>query len=268
MKMVAAARLRRAQDQILAARPYAYHLRDVIRHVAGLTETPHPLLEPRPIKGVCLIVVTADRGLCAGFNTNIARKATEVFRGLDGLDRRLLAVGRKGRDHFRRREVPLEAEYTQLFRALRFSHAQDIVSTVLRLYHARAVDRVVVVYNEFKSAIRQQVVVEDLLPLSPRVLAEEPPPGGAMRARVDYLYEPAPPALLDSLIPRQLNIQMWRMLLESNAAEQAARMTAMDAATDNAGEIIQNLTQLFNRTRQQTITKELSEIVGTAEALK
>lgn len=262
MRMVAAAKLRRAQERILQARPYARKLAQVLSHVAALVDrNQHPLLAERPIKKVGLIVVTADRGLCGGFNTNIVRKALDTLRSYQDLECGVITVGRKGRDQFRRQEYHFFGEYVNFYRDLDFSNAQQIASTLKQLYLDHALDRVDVIYNEFKNAVQQNIVVEQLLPIKAEKVADT-------RSHVDFIYEPDIDSILESIIPLHLNIQIWRILLESNAAEQGARMTAMEAATDNAGEMIDRLTMLYNKTRQQNITRELSEIVGGAEALK
>ena len=263
MNMVAAAKLRRAQENIVNARPYAYKMKSVLNDVAVLTDPDiHPLLEQREIKKICFVVVAGDRGLCGGFNSNVLRKAESVYNEYNEFERSVLAVGKKSRDFLKSRKYPVICEYVNFFRALKFSDAQHIINWIIKLYLERNLDKVDVIYNEFKSALRQEIVVEHLLPFIPEDNKE------IKRQDIDYIYEPSADKIMDSLIPLHLNVQMWRILLESNAAEHAARMTAMEAATDNAQEMIENLTLLFNRTRQQAITKELTEIVGGAEALK
>jgi len=262
MKMVAAAKLRRAQENILRARPYAYRLAEVMSHVAGLVDRHlHPLLVEREPKRIGYVVVTADRGLCGVFNHNIINRAMRELEAHADRDQSLILVGRKGWEFFRRRPYPIRAEFYDFFNKLQFSHAQRIASEIIRLYIQEELDQVSVIYNEFKSPIQQRVVVEQLLPIVPR------PFDGRMRA-IEYLYEPSCDSLLEVLLPRYVNIQMWRMLLESYAAEQGARMTAMEMATDNAEELIQSLTLYYNKVRQATITKEIAEIVTGAEALK
>jgi len=185
-----------------------------------------------------------------------------VYNEYNEFERSVLAVGKKSRDFLKSRKYPVICEYVNFFRALKFSDAQHIINWIIKLYLERNLDKVDVIYNEFKSALRQEIVVEHLLPFIPEDNKE------IKRQDIDYIYEPSADKIMDSLIPLHLNVQMWRILLESNAAEHAARMTAMESATDNAQEMIENLTLLFNRTRQQAITKELTEIVGGAEALK
>jgi len=262
MRMVAAAKLRRAQERLLRARPYAYRLNQVIGHVAARVDrNRHPLLAERPPKKVCYLVITADRGLCGSFNTNIVRRArTEISLHRDP-PASMMVVGKKGRDHFVRRGYPVLAEFVNLFQDLQFGHATAIASRIIHLYTSQDLDRVFVVYNEFKSPVQQRIVVEQLLPIIPLLPEKEKHP-------VDYLYEPSPDAILEALCPKHLNIQVWRLLLESFAAEQGARMVAMENATDNAEEMIFELTLYYNKVRQATITKEIAEIVGGAEALK
>jgi F-type H+-transporting ATPase subunit gamma len=261
MNMVAAAKLRRAQENIIKARPYAYKMINVLNDISAIANRKiHPLLEQREIKKICFVVVGGDRGLCGGFNNNVFRRAENIYKQHSNLDRSIIVVGKKARDFFRIRKYPMIFEYVNFYRTLKFSDAQQIVGQIIKLYLEKNLDRVDVVYNEFKSAIRQEVILEQLLPFVPK--EEE------SKTQVDYLYEPSADKIMDTLLPLHLNVQMWRILLESNAAEQAARMTAMEAATDNAQEMIENLTLLYNKTRQYAITKELSEIVGGAEALK
>jgi len=263
MNMVAAAKLRRAQENIINARPYAYKMKSVLNDVAVLTDPNiHPLLEQREIKKICFVVVAGDRGLCGGFNSNVFRRAESVYNEYNEFERSVLAVGKKSRDFLKSRKYPVICEYINFFRTLKFSDAQHIINWIIKLYLEKKLDKVDVIYNEFKSALRQEIVVEHLLPFIPEDNKE------MKRQDIDYIYEPSADKIMDSLIPLHLNVQMWRILLESNAAEHAARMTAMEAATDNAQEMIENLTLLFNRTRQQSITKELTEIVGGVEALK
>ena len=262
MKMVAAAKLRRAQENIEKARPYAQKLGAVLGQLASSVDREsHPLLAVRPVQKIGLVVVTADRGLCGGFNTNIIRKATAVMKTYGDLEYGAIAVGRKGRDQLRRQEVSFYGEYINIFRTLEFYHAQQIAGQIMQKYLEKSFDRVDIIYNEFKSAVQQNVIVSQLLPI------EEIGNQGE-KSGIDYLFEPDGQEVIDSLLPLHLNIQLWRILLESNAAEQGARMTAMESATDNAQEMIEQLTLLYNRTRQMNITKEITEIVGGAEALK
>ena len=261
MKMVAAAKLRRAQENMVKARPYSWKLRDVIRDLASYTEPErHPLLAVREPKKVAILIVTGDRGLCGSFNSNIMRRAVEIIGSEKTTDVRLITVGRKGYDFFRKRGYHIIQHYIELYRYLNFGNAVDIGEAVTRLYKQQELDRVYLVYNEFKSAVRQFVTVEQLLPVIPE------PPGEGFT--YDFLFEPSSAAVLDGILPRYVNVQMWRVLLESNAAEQGARMTAMENATENAEELIGDLTLHYNKARQAAITKELLEVVSGAEGMR
>ncbi len=271
MKMVAAAKLRRSQEAILSARPFAQKLDEVLQGVARRAEVAaHPLLVRRPVKKVELLVITSDRGLCGGFNSNVLRRAQRFLH--EGKDEyaeiTLSTVGRKAHDFFKKREVRLRRDYVGTFVDLRYPKAQAISDELAGFYLSAKLDAVMLLYNEFISAISQKVRLLTLLPLSaPGASAQEEEETDA-RSEVDYLYEPARKEVLDRLLPRYLAVTIWRALLESAAAEYAARMTAMDSASKNAAEIIDRLTLLANRTRQAAITKELMEIVSGAEALK
>ncbi len=258
MKMVAAAKMRRAQENIVNARPYAFRLREVMGNLARITDPQlHPLLARREPERTALVFVTGDRGLCGGFNSNIIRKV-ELHLKEDSSPTELVPVGRVGNDWFRRRTTPILEQYTGFFNDLDFSHATSIGSMIIDLYTRLELDRVEIVYNEFKSAVRQDVVVETLLPISIEASDQD---------YSECLYEPNAVELLDSILPLHINYQLWRILLESNAAEQGARMTAMEAATDNATEMIGELTLHYNQARQAAITTEISDIVGGAEAI-
>lgn len=264
MRMVAAARMRRSQENMLAARPYSRKLGALLQHVVSLAEeNAHPLLIARELKHVCLVVVTSDRGLCGSFNSNVIRRAVQRSKAHQeqGVDVSLVCVGRKGRDFFARRNYTILGEHLNVFDHLGFHHAQAIVRELLYVYTQLEVDRVEVVYNEFKSVLSQILVCAQFLPVIPETPDKE-------KGFTDYLYEPTQKELLDELLPRNLNVQMFQMLLESNASEQAARMTAMENATKNAREIVDDLTLVRNKVRQAAITREISEIVGGAEALK
>lgn len=262
MRMVAAARFRRAQENILAARPYAGKMDTILRHVASrMEEHSHPLLKTRAVKRLCLVVITADRGLCGSFNSNAIRETVAHIEQHPNTEISLICVGRKGRDFFARRNYNIIDEYINIFRELNFFHAINIVTHVATIFQREEVDRVDVIYNNFRSAILQQVVIEQLLPIVPLE-----PEGDELF--IDYLYEPSPQEILEAMLQKHLNTQIWKALLDSNAAEQAARMTAMENATDNSKELIDELILERNRARQTMITKEISEIVGGAEALK
>jgi len=269
MKMVAAAKLRRAQEGIFAARPYARKISQLLRHVVTKVDPSlHPLFAPREVHGILYVVVTADRGLCGAFNANIAKAAEHEMRttAADFMKEgkvRLVTVGKKGFEYFGKRGYSLFSKHVGIFGSLEFQRARGIVDEVTAGYLKGEFDRVVLVYNEFKSVIQQRIVVEQLLPIPPEELAPE-----KSHVQVDYIYEPSSREIIDALVPKHLNFQLWRVLLESNAAEQGARMSAMDNATENAKDIIKGLSLSFNNARQAAITKELLEIVGGAEALK
>jgi F-type H+-transporting ATPase subunit gamma len=261
MKMVAAAKLRRAQENILKARPYSLKLRDVIRDLAAHTDRDrHPLLALREPKRLGIVVVTADRGLCGSFNTNIIREATKIIdsHGTDQVQ--LITIGRKGTNFFRKRDYDVIQHHNDIFRDLHFGNAMAIGEALVDLYVRQELDRVFLIYNEFKSAVQQFVISEQLLPVIPETPAEG--------YSTDFIYEPSAPAVLDGILPRYVNIQLWRILLESNAAEQGARMTSMENATENAEEMISDLTLHYNKARQAAITKELLEVVSGAEGLQ
>jgi F-type H+-transporting ATPase subunit gamma len=223
----------------------------------------HPLLAAREPKRICYVITTADRGLCGSFNTNIIRRARSEIDSHDSLENvSLVTVGRKGFEHFSRRGFEIIEKYINFFDQLEFKHALDISTLIQNLYQSRELDRVFLVYNEFKSAAVQRVIVEQLLPIEPEL------PEFDKYQPVDYLYEPSAGKILDEICPKNLNIQIWRTLLESYAAEQGARMVAMEAATDNAQDMIYDLTLYYNKVRQAAITKEILEIVGGAEALR
>lgn len=269
MKMVAAAKLKRSQDRILAARPYAHKMRGVLSNLSQrVNRSSHPLLQKREGKKIEVLVVTSDRGLCGGFNGNIVRKSAEFVRQCEarGLQVNLSLVGRKGREYFRRRTWPIRQEWTGIFDKLSFEHALDIGADLTDGFVKGTFDELYVVYNEFKSAIQQRVIVEKLFPVDAQEEFGSAPNGGLSGG--SYLYEPDEAALLNELIPKHFQVQTYRILLESAAAEHGARMAAMDGATRNAGQLIKKVTLYYNKTRQAAITKELMDIVGGAEALK
>ncbi len=271
MKMVAASKLRRAQDRVLAARPYATTLEATLASVAARVPahedgTPaHPLLEGREEKNVVVIAVSGDKGLAGGFNTNVNRAVGAFLREQreKGVNVRLIALGKKSNDFWKRRSFEILDARPGLFSKLNMAVASEIARGLGARFVAGEVDAVYVVYNEFRSVISQIVRTKRLLPLTLEGGAEKAGEGGT-----DYLYEPAPDVILGTLVPRFLEFQMYRVLLESNAAFFAAQMTAMDGASKNAGEIIDGLTLTYNRARQARITKELIEIVSGAAALE
>jgi F-type H+-transporting ATPase subunit gamma len=264
MKMIAASRLRRAQDRIVAARPFAQRMLKVLNGlVSRVDQDAHPLLRtPQPGQGrPLLIVITADRGLCGSFNSNVIKAAGQfVVREGKGGEIALGLVGRKGRDFFRRRGFAVRYEAVGIFQKLTFADAAELANAAIEEFTSGAASSVYLVYNEFKSVISQRIVVEQLLPI-PRLEGEE-----AAKATVDYLYEPAPEVIFKDLLPRHVQVQVYRALLESNAAFFAAQMTAMDAATRNSAEMLDNLTLYMNKVRQAAITREIIEVVSGAAA--
>ncbi len=270
MKMVAAAKLKRAQDRILSARPYAHKLRGVVANLGEhASRTSHPLLHKRDGNKTELLVVTSDRGLCGAFNANILRQAVEVLSECQNSGEQVTVslVGRKSIDFFRRRSWSIRQEWPGVFDRLSYEHALDIGRDIVQQYNEGAFDQLYVVYNEFKSVMQQRVIVEKLLPIE-ALEEEKTSPESSVGPKGSYLYEPDEDELLETLLPKHFEVQAFRVLLESAAAEQAARMTAMDGATRNAGELIKKVTLFYNKTRQAAITKELMDIVGGAEALK
>ncbi len=267
MKAVAASRLRKAQDQILGARPFAHQMHRVLSGLASQVDTSaHPLLTQRaadaPERPTLLVVVTADKGLCGSFNTNVIKEAGEFLVGSGHPGPSLGLVGRKGRDFFGRRGSDVSFELVNIFSQLNYGHAQAIARAAIEAFTGGEVDSVQLVYNEFKSVMEQRVVVERVLPIT---RLETPPTDVAQRA--DYLFEPDPAVIFDTLIPRHVEIQFYRALLESAAAEHAARLMSMDSATKNATEMIEDLTLYMNKVRQATITREIIEVVSGAQAL-
>ncbi len=281
MKMVAAAKLRRAQEQIFQTRPYAFKIREMIGHLREFVDpASHPLFQPREVETVLMIVVTSDRGLAGAFNTNILKQAEvaieEQYAALRGTDRlRILAVGRKAHDYFRKRGFALEGDYRGFFNDLAFARTDAIADRAVEGWIAGEWDEVVVVYNEFKNTISQNRIVEPFLPVpagtfsTPVMEADEGfHPDEDLGRDVDYIFEPDAETILRQLIPQYLSYQLWRVVLESNAAEQGARMVAMDNATSNAGELLDQLKLTYNRARQAAITTEIIEIASGAEALQ
>lgn len=262
MKMVAAAKLRRAQENILALRPYAKNTMAVLADVAALTGAEdHPLLARRNPDRVMLVVLTSDRGLAGGFNSNINRSTEDYLKTHAGEHKEisLAVIGRKGRDYFKRRKVTIRHEIMGVFEDLNWDKAAGVARTIIHEYTQGDLDAVCLVYNEFKSIISQKVVVEPLLPIVP---------SGGGDNRVEFIYEPSKEALLDRLLPMYVEVEVYRALLESVASEFGARMTAMDNATKNAADMIDSLTLQYNKARQASITNELLEVVAGAEALK
>ena len=269
MKMVAASKLRRAQERMMSARPYARQMQRVLASLATRVDpSAHPLLAVRdvtPASKTLLIVVTADKGLCGSFNTNIIKAAGSYIVESPQVCT-LGLVGRKGRDFFGRRGFSVFFEQIGIFQKLKFDDARAIAQTAIDAFVGADVDRVVLAYNEFKSVISQRVVIDQLLPIA-RSDVEAAGPVGASSPSTDYIYEPSPQAIFNELLPRYIEVQVYRALLESNAAFFAAQMTAMDTATKNSADMIANLTLYMNKVRQAAITREIIEVVSGAEAL-
>jgi F-type H+-transporting ATPase subunit gamma len=288
MKFVAAARLRSAQEKDLAARPYARQIARLLRSAIARVENPvHPLMARRPEQHVLLLVLTGDRGLCGAFNANIIRKTRELLRERSQQNIELIAIGNKGRDALRKQNRSFVAEYLSVTTRVEYPQAKDIAQKVIELYSSGETDAVYAVYNEFKSVLTQKLTVEKLLPIEPESFQPEAAEkahlegvGGPAKARsgepireplgfqVDYIYEQPPEEIFARLLPRHVETQVFRTMLESSAAEHAARMTAMDSATNNAVELIDQLTLHMNKVRQAAITKEIIEVVsGAASAV-
>jgi F-type H+-transporting ATPase subunit gamma len=264
MKFVAAARLRRAQEAAIAARPFARELARVLRSTMARIEEPqHPLLAHRAEQNVLAIVLTGERGLAGAFNSNILRKANEFFRANKGKKLSTVTVGKKGRDALKKAGFNIVAEYVNVLARVDFGTAREIASLVTDLYAGEKIDSVYIVFNEFKTVMTPNLVVEKLLPVE-AIRAEEETPAEQGSEKVDYIYEQPEEQILDKLLPRYVETQILRAMLESSAAEHAARMTAMESATQNAGEVIEALTLHMNKVRQAAITKEIIEIVSGA----
>lgn len=259
MKMVAAAKLRRAQEKVVASRPYAKQIQDVLsRLVQAQTELNHPLLEKRPVKKIGYILMTSDRGLCGGFNANLIRMTRAILEEERDAATGLVAVGRKGSDYFGRRKIEILSRFTGLGDSPDFNQARKIAGEIIGLYTSGELDEVYLVYSRFISVLTQEPTLKKILPVEP---SEE-------KAGGQYIFEPAPLKMLEKLLPNYLESQIFSALLESKASEMGAKMTAMDSATENAKEMIDKLTLAMNRARQAAITKEISEIVGGAAALE
>ncbi|MGE5363116.1 MAG: ATP synthase F1 subunit gamma [Bacteroidota bacterium] len=288
MKMVAAAKLRRAQDNIINARPYAKKIAQVVDDLIRLEpDSTNPLIVKREVRNVAVVVVTADRGLCGSFNINIIKEAMSLLQGQYADYYRsgnlyLYNIGKKGLEYFSRVSCPVVGARQGIFSDLKFAQAASIVSELTEKYLNGEIDEVLVVYNEFKSVIQQRVVVETLLPIGAAArhdagasvkpanekILKHAVPGAEGEGSVDFIYEPDRKSILNYLLPKHLNSQMWRILLESYAAELGAKMTAMDLATENAKELIRSLQVTYNKERQSSITTEILEIVSGANALK
>jgi F-type H+-transporting ATPase subunit gamma len=268
MKMVAAAKMRRAQESILAARPYARKMAEMLRDLAATVDTANfPMLAPREINAVAIVVVTADRGMCGAFNSNVFKAVTAhidaQYKELNAQGNvKLIVVGKKGVEFFSKRAYTIYAKHVGVYQGLNFGTTQAIAQEVVAGFAKGDFDKVEIVYNEFKNAAQQRLIVEQFLPVLPQEKNQ------ASHKKIDYIYEPTGDQIIEALVPKHLNFQMWRVLLESNAAEQGARMTAMENASTNARDLIRILELNYNKARQAAITKELLEIVSGAEALR
>jgi len=268
MKMVAAAKLRKVQDRMLNFRPYATSMQTVLSNLARVAERElHPILAIRPRKTVEVLVMTSDRGLCGAFNANILRNATQYIDSLkrEGFELSFSSVGRKARDYFRRRNLTTRKSWVGLSGRITYTNAQEIATDIIENYTNETIDEVVLIYNEFKSLATQKLSIVKLLPI-----VELETEGAAEYAQLpgDFLYEPSAEILYGRLLPKYIEIQIYRALLESSAAEEAARMSAMENASKNCDDLIVKTTLIANKLRQAGITKDLMDIVGGVEALK
>ena len=264
MKLVAASKLRKAQQAILDARPYAIKMMDVINHLAARCNSDlHPLLDDREGKRTLLLIITSDKGLCGGFNGSIIRKTAQYLKDNDQNENSLIVAGKKGNDIFSNRPVTIVEDLVGWTKDFDYLKAQAIGGNLATMFSENKIDKVLVVYNEFKSVMQQEVIVEQLLPVVPEKVEQ-----GKDSVAMDYIYEPDEETILNVLLKRYVADVVYRAFLESSASEHGARMTAMDSASRNAGEMIDGLTLTYNKARQAYITKELIEIVNGAEALK
>ena len=272
MKMVSAAKLKRAQDRVVTARPFANKMAEVLGELAKRTDEDfhHPLLDQRGDQRYLLVLITADKGLCGAFNTNLTKAAQSFIRENPDKTIEFMAIGRKGRDFFRNRHATITSEFLGLTGKGRveFSEALDVARSIIKQYtEDTEIDKVFLIYNEFKSVLSQRVVLEQLLPVARARDGEEEPEAKTQANLVDYIYEQPPEQMFSTLLPRLIETQIFRALLESIASEQGARMTAMDSASKNASELIETLTLNMNRIRQAAITNEIIEVVSGAAAL-
>ena len=266
MKFVSAARLRRAQEAALAARPYAKELARVLRSTMARVESPqHPLLARRPEERILVIVLSGERGLAGAFNTNILKQAADFFRSKQGKKIVAIPIGKKGRDALRKAGMEFAGEYVNVLARVDLGIAREVATLVTGLYTKEEVDAVYTVFSEFKNVLAPLLVTEKLLPIE-KIEESEETPADKAASQIDYIYEQPETQILDRLLPRYVETQILRIMLESSAAEHAARMTAMEAATKNAGEVIDALTLHMNKVRQAAITKEIIEIVSGASS--
>jgi F-type H+-transporting ATPase subunit gamma len=261
MKMISATKLKRAQDRIIATRPYAYKMAELLSHLTAASESlSSPLMQEREVKKRLIVIVSGDRGMCGSFNSNLIKFASN-YLDETGKDTPIVTVGRKGYDYFFKRKYNVVKSYTQIFSNLHLGISNEIANYLVTGYLNGDFDLVEIIYNEFKSVAKQVVTKEQFLPVAKPAEKNE-------SGLTDYIYEPASKEILEELVPKHLRVQFWKTLLESNAAELGARMTAMELATKNADDLIKYLNLLYNKARQESITKELLEIVSGAEALK
>lgn len=264
MQMVAAAKMRRAQDSIEAARPYAQHLDALIGSLQkSVDPVRNPVFADRPVERVVIVVVTADRGLCGAFNGSICRRVQSEVDKYAKESLELITVGRKGYNYFRSRDFEVQQNFSDVFRQLEFAQASEIARSLTSRFLSGEVDRVLLAFSEFQSVAKQIPAVHQLLPILPIDKVDD----DSRNSGTDYVFEPSPEQLLSTLVPRHVNFQVWRSLLEVNAGFFAAQMTAMDNATKNAGELLDDLTREMNKVRQSSITLELMDIIGGAEAV-
>lgn len=273
MKMVSAAKLKKAQVAVLNARPYANRMNSLLHHLVGkIDRSINPLLQERTVNNVLIVVVSADRGMCGSFNSNLIKASLDVINNqnkefLEKNALKLITVGKKATDFYTRRNYPILEKYAGIFNKLEYHYAKSLFELIKNGFLNSDFDKVLVVYSEFKSVGRSNIKIEQLLPIPAEDVKSKGTSKG-FKNLMDYIYEPDSPLILNKLLPKHLSTQVWRILLESNASEHGARMVAMDKATDNAGELIRSLNLSFNKARQSSITKELLEIVSGAEALK
>ena len=268
MKFIAAARLRRAQETAVSLRPYASGIREILRSAMSRIENPEqfPLLTQRPEERVLVLVTSGERGLCGAFNANVLRRAFEFLNEKSGKSVEVIAIAKKSRDAFRKRSWKIAAEYVDVTSRADLAKAREMAAEVMKIYEAGGADSVYLIYNEFKNVMMQTLRVEKLLPLERSALGEHEkgaPPASSADA-VDYIYEQPAPEIFNKLVPRYVEMQIFRMLAESSAAEHAARMTAMESATSNASDVIDALTLHMNKVRQAAITREIIEVVSGA----
>lgn len=262
MKMVSAAKMRKAQDKIISTRPYAYKLSELMSQLVALANvSEHPLTQEREVKKRLVILITSDRGLCGAFNSNIIKYTVNHLNNV-GKETAIVTLGKKGFDFFNKRKYNVIKNYPTIFQNINIQTSNEIVTYMKDIFLSGEYDLIEIIYNEFKSIIKQNILTETLLPFSEKKTTDK------KLQNASFIFEPEAKKILQELIPKELNIKFWKAILESNASEQGARMTAMDAASKNAGDLIQSLNLSYNRARQESITNELLEIVSGAEALK